>query len=92
MVACMLMQQQCDCLYYGVDKDMLGGEGWQWGRGDGSAAWHYDYYYIITHRTAECPKEDRTGTGLDRLILMRMVHGTTSALCLSTRSRCLTER
>lgn len=24
---CMLMQQQCDCLYYRVDKDMLGGKG-----------------------------------------------------------------
>ena len=36
---------QCDCLYYKVDKDMFGNEGWRWGRGGGSAAWHYDYYY-----------------------------------------------
>lgn len=41
VVTCMLMQQQCN--YYWVDKGMFNVEWWRWGRGEGPAAWHYDY-------------------------------------------------
>lgn len=58
----MPMQQQCDCLYYRVDKDMLGGEGWGWGRGDGPAAWHYDYYYNAQSSRLYEQRQNQSGT------------------------------
>lgn len=73
----MLMQLQCDCLYYRVDKDMFGGEGWRWGRGDGSL--QGIMIITITHRTAEWTYKDRAGTGLCHLMFTR-----TPALCIAT--------
>lgn len=46
----------------------------------------------ITHRTVDCTGKDRSSTGLSHLILTRLAYVSMSALRLSVRSRCLSQR
>lgn len=73
----MLMQQQCDCLYYRVDKDMLGDGGGEMGPLPGIMI------ITTTHRTADCTHRDRAGAGLCHPMLTGTVHVGMSALCSS---------